>query len=108
MTVSNDIFTFFVYKFNDDDDYNSIELVKQKSFAINFEPITLSEVKNIIKNVKEVPEPEVPFPQADDFEKVINLLEILQSGEKTDDELIEEYNFVKRQAHYYKTAAKYL
>ena len=108
MTVSNDIFTFFVYKFNDDNDYNSIELVSQKSFTINFEPITIQEVKDILKRVELVSEPDVPFPQADDFEKVINLLEILQSWEKTDDELTEEYNFVKRQAHYYKSASKYL
>lgn len=109
MTISNDIFTFFVYKFNNDNDYNSIELVKKKSYAISFEPITFEEVKNILDDVKIIPEPEnTPFPQADDFEKVINLLEILQSGEKTDDELAEEYNFVIRQSHYYKNAAKYL
>lgn len=109
MTISNDVFTFFVYKFNNDTDYNSIELVKKRSYAISFEPITFEEVKNILNDVKIIPEPEnTPFPQADDFEKVINLLEILQSGEKTDDELAEEYNFVIRQSHYYKNAAKYL
>ena len=108
MTVSNDVFTFFVYKFDDDNDYNSIKLLFQKSFAINFEPITLQEVKDILWKVKKVPEPNAPFPQADDFEKVINLLEILQSWEKSDDELSEEYNFVIRQSHYYKNAAKYL
>lgn len=109
MTISNDVFTFFVYKFNNDNDYNSIELVKKKSYAISFEPITFDEVKNILNDVKTVSEPEnTPFPQADDFEKVINLLEILQSGEKTDDELADEYNFVIRQSHYYKNATKYL
>lgn len=109
MTISNDVFTFFVYKFNDDNDYNSIELVRTKSYAISFEPITFEEVKEIFNRVKIIPEPEnTPFPQADDFEKVINLLEILQSWEKTDDELADEYNFVIRQSHYYKNAAKYL
>lgn len=108
MTFSNDVFTFFVYKFEDDNDYNSIKLVKQKSFAIDFEPVSLPEVKKILASVKSVPEPDAPFPQADDFEKVINLLEILQSWEKTDDELAEEYNFVIRQSRYYKNAAKYL
>lgn len=109
MTISNDVFTFFVYKFSDDSDYNSIELVKTKSYAISFEPITFDEVKEIFSRVKIIPEPEnTPFPQADDFEKVINLLEILQSWEKTDDELADEYNFVIRQSHYYKNATKYL
>ncbi len=108
MTVSNWIFSFFVFKFEKENDYNSIHLVKQINYAVDFEPITENDVKYILDSSKIIEEPEIPFPQADDFEKCINILEILKSWEKTKDEIKDEYDFVIRQAHYYVDADKYL
>jgi hypothetical protein len=92
MTYSNDVFSFFVFRFNDENNYNSIELVRQKNYVVNYEPILLEEVSHILNTVTLIPEPtDTPFPQADDFEKCINLLEILNSSIKTNMEISEEY-----------------
>ena len=109
MTYSNDVFSFFVFRFNDENNYNSIELVRQQNYVVNYEPILLEEVRHILNTVTLIPEPtDTPFPQADDFEKCINLLEILNSSIKTNMEISEEYWFVLRQAGYYKNSLKYL
>jgi hypothetical protein len=79
LTISNDVFSFFIYRFTDELNYNSIELIEQKNFIIGLEPITLEEVEEIINNTRIKREPEIPFPQANDFEKCINLLEILEN-----------------------------
>jgi hypothetical protein len=34
MTVSNDVFSFFIFKFNEENDYSSISLVEKKNFII--------------------------------------------------------------------------
>lgn len=108
LTISNDVFSFFIYRFTDELNYNSIELIEQKNFIIGLEPITLEEVEEIINNTRIKREPEIPFPQANDFEKCINLLEILENWEKTKVEIATEYSFHRRQADYYVNAAKYL
>src|SRR5690606_10074018 len=77
-TISNDIFYFFEFKFEDEDTFNSITLVRQKNYTVNYEKITQSDVDYVVKRATTfVLEPEVPFPQADDFTKVIDLLSYL-------------------------------
>ncbi len=79
MTISNGIFSFFIFKFENKSDYNSIRLIKQVNYAVDFEPITKDDINYIVNNIKIIDEPRVPFPQANDFEKCINILEILKS-----------------------------
>ncbi len=55
-----------------------------------------------------VQEPEVPFPQADSFKRVLNLCELLGEGDKTRDEIATEYAFDPRQSSYYTDAGRYL
>lgn len=96
MTESNWVFSFFIFKFEDENNYNSIKLVKQVNYIVDFKPITEKDVNSLLKNTKTVKEPEVPFPQANDFEKCINLLEFLENWEKTKEEIAIEYSFDER------------
>src|SRR5690606_37028402 len=58
---------------------------------------------------KTVKEPEIPFPQADNFERVINLCELLKQKEFiTKEEITQNYDFDARQTDYYSNAGKYL
>ncbi|MCO6517998.1 MAG: hypothetical protein J6574_08750 [Gilliamella sp.] len=53
-------------------------------------------------------EPKVPFPQADTFERVINICELLATKEVSRNEITENYAFDVRQTNYYSDAARYL
>jgi len=108
MTVSNDVFSFFIFKFNEENDYSSISLVEKKNFIIWFESISLDEITAISNTISIVESPQIPFPQADDFEKCVNMLEILSFWDKTKKEIAEKYSFTMRQADYYTNATKYL
>lgn len=108
MTYSNDVFSFFIYQFADELDYNSIVLVEQKDYAIAPEEIHKSDVWNIFENVRLIAEPNTPFPQADVFERVIDLLSLLLENDLTKDEITENYLFDVRQTEYYTTAGRYL
>ncbi|MDD2495648.1 MAG: translation elongation factor [Tissierellia bacterium] len=109
LTYSNDIYSFFIYKFKDPNIYNSLELVEQKNYIIQEDEIELNDILNILYNVKFVEEPKIPFPQADTFERVIDLLGILvEIDEISIDDISLNYAFNKRQAQYYSRAAMYL
>lgn len=108
-TISNDVFHFFEYTFEDDNTYNSLVLVKQKSYTVNYEKITQKDVDDVVARATEfVPEPEVPFPQANDFTKVIDLLSYLYEEDLTTEDIAERFDFDKRQSDYYYNSCLYL
>ena len=108
MTFSNDVFSFFVYEFREEGHYNSLVLLQQKHFIVAAEPINLGDIKQLAENTPGIDEPDIPFPQADDFDKVIDLLGLLMSGELSKEDIASNYDFDKRQAFYYFAAARYL
>ncbi len=109
MTYSNDTFDFFIYKYRKINEYNSLELIAQKKYILNQERISFEDIRDLLERVSIQEEPEVPFPQADKFDRIVDLLHLLNSKRKLEDIFISEnYNFVSRQAHYYKNAAEYL
>lgn len=109
LTYSNGIFHLREYKFTDSGLYNSICLVKHKKYAVQEGAINIEAIQNILDSVKTVKEPELPFPQADSFERVINLCELLrQRGFLSKEDITQNYDFDHRQTDYYSNAGKYL
>ncbi len=109
MTYSNDIFSFFIYEFDNNLDYNSINLLEQKNYRIEFQEISRENFDNLWHQITIIPEPDgVPFPQANNFERVIDLLSLLVEKSLSKDEITENYQFDIRQTQYYTDAARYL
>jgi hypothetical protein len=108
MTYSNDIFSFFIYEFQNESDYNSIRLIEQKNYIIAPEEITQQDVSDIFATITLIPEPSKPFPQANNFERVIDLLSLLVERDLTRDEITENYQFDQRQTEYYTSSGQYL
>ena len=110
MTYSNDIFSFFVFEFREIDHYNSLELIEQRHYSIEPEKITIENLYEIYRNIKIVAEPQIPFPQADSFYRVLDFLRLLYNEDLTKEELALNYEFDihKRQFDYYINAARYL
>ena len=80
-----------------------------KKYAVQEGTINIENIQNILDNIQIVKEPELPFPQADSFERVINLCELLkQRGFISKDDITQNYDFDHRQTDYYSNAAKYL
>ncbi|NER26620.1 MAG: translation elongation factor [Symploca sp. SIO1C4] len=109
MTYSNDVFSFFIYKFKNDYDNNSAFLLKQQNYVIDSEQIQLSDVNDIFGQLKLMAETtDIPFPQADSFERIIDLLSLLFEKDLTKDEITENYQFDVRQTQYYTDACRYI
>ncbi|KYN75806.1 hypothetical protein A0J52_17695 [Clostridium sporogenes] len=110
LSYSNGIFRLNEYIFEEPKNYNSIKLVKQKNYSIEPEDIIIDDILDIYKNITIIEEPEgVPFPQANSFNRVINLCELLyENNTLTRDEITNNYDFDTRQTNYYTDAGRYL
>lgn len=107
-TFSNDLFSFFVYRFTDPEDYNSIKLVSARHFVLSHNAIELDDIIEVLRTARRTPEPEIPFPQADRFSRVVDLLGLLMDRDMATDEITLNYGFDARQTYYYADAARYL
>lgn len=109
LTYSNGIFHLREYEFANEKDYNSIFLRKEKKYTFSDGNLNLEVLSELLEKTETIPEPSIPFPQADSFERVINLCELLNQSEFLTKEMITaNFDFDKRQTDYYSNAAKYL
>lgn len=108
MVHTNGIYYLYDFKFNDLNNYNSLTLNKFKRYSFDKLEINIEDIEKIVSNTHLVNEPQIPFPQADSFERIINLCELLNQRELTKDDVTMEYGFDKRQTDYYLNACKYL
>lgn len=108
LVYTNGLYKLYEYKFQDTNNYNSLILVKQKIYTLEDTTITSLDLKQLLKEIKIIKEPEIPFPQADNFARIINLCELLNEQELSRNDVTERYAFDARQTNYYTDAARYL
>lgn len=108
MVYFNNVFRLMEYEFTDLNDYNSLKLIQEKSYSLEDVGITLEDLAEVMKKTIVIPEPEVTFPQADSFDKVISLIENLSEDSMSAVEIADLFGFRERQSDYYFNACKYL
>lgn len=108
LVYSNGVFDLYEYIFEDIMSYNSIKIRKHSRYSVEDTQIEISEIEHTLHSVHIVDEPEIPFPQADKFERVINICELLSHESLTRDDITAKYEFDARQTNYYTDAARYL
>lgn len=107
LVYSNGIFHLREYAFEDPFIYSSIKLLKQKKYSLESTSISVEDIQNVLNNTSIVPELYI-FPQADSFERIINLCELAKEQILTKDSITLQYAFDPRQTDYYTNAAIYL
>lgn len=113
---TNLTYYLYEYEFEDPENYNSLKLLRHEAFTFEDTRITASELYNIwemtpVKYDDNQANTDIPFIQADRFDRVISLMEQLsrtESGCMTTDEVTQFMGTVQRQASYYPAAGEYL
>jgi len=109
LIYANGIYTLREYTFRDPLNYNSIEIVRDEKYSLEDTDIEIHEIEEMLKKSSVCPEPAgTKFPQANSFDRIINLCEILKDRNLNRDDITEEYDFAGRQSNYYVDAAIYL
>jgi hypothetical protein len=95
------VYTFWIYEFEDPKNYNSIKLKEVKSLKI----ITDHELKLDDIHPKGIVEYKDLIPQANDLDKVIELVFKVSEGFNDYQKIAQYFNFDERQSSYYREAA---
>lgn len=120
-TCTNGVYNLREYQFLDPLNYNSLELIKSRKYRIkdkDEEEVSFDSINTMMRSQPYVNETnQYPFPQADSFQRVINLCTTIKDNP---DEFIsleflgsqvsftKSHNFTMRQVQYYVSAAEYL
>lgn len=106
---SNGIYNLYEYEFTNLKNYNSLIQIRHSRYAIEDTKIRMADIEKILQETVVLDDKSwIPFPQADKFERVINLCELLVTKELSCREITEHYAFDKRQTDYYANSARYL
>lgn len=108
LVYSNGIYHIYEYEFTDPNNYSSIALVQQRNYSVEDTTITTEDIRQVLCSTVHESEPQLPFPQADTFDRVINICELLNGQDLSRNEVTEQYAFDARQTNYYTDAARYL
>ncbi len=108
LVYSNDVFHAFLYRFDDKDFYNSLQLVEHRAYTFAAEDISLDDIVEVWRAVKPIEEPAVTFPQADSFSRIVDILSVLYERKLAPEEVTLKYDFDARQTSYYIAACEYL
>ena len=112
LAYSNRTFILRTYRWTDPHDYNSLVLERARNYTLILEDIDRATLPRSVEQALALSSPakrtSLPFPQADDFGKVIDVVDAVHAGIQTKDDLAELYAFNHRQSDYYGNAALFL
>lgn len=107
LTYSNGEYLFTEFKMGRD--LGEIELVSNRAFVIDDLPVCNIDLEEMLAATEVEPEPDaIPFPQADDLNKIVDLIQLNDYEIKTPQTILEFFEFSERQSYYYAGAAVYL
>jgi hypothetical protein len=107
LVYSNKIYSMYEFRFADSDLYQSALIARQVHYLLEeMKPVpTFAEVIST-KVIK--PPRDVPFPQADDISKIIDVVELLCSSPENKEEIAKSFDVDPRQGDYYGHGAAWL
>jgi len=110
---SNEIYRLLEYQFEEISNFSSIKLIKEKNYSLQDTEINNQDLWEVYQKAKILyddnqDKTNIPFIQADTFERIISLMEILNDEPITTNKISEIMQFDFRQADYYFNAGRYL
>jgi len=104
-TYKNGLYDFYIYKFKDENDYNSITFLEHISYRLKY-----SQKSRILRKEIDIADENktIPFPQADSFTRIKGILDFLSDRNCITTDISDLFEFTPRQGAYYLAAARYL
>ncbi len=99
---------YYLLQFRINPMFGEFTVVKQQCYTVNESPRATINFVRLLQDVPVETEPAVPYPQADDLDKVVDIIHLVAAGISTKSEISEYFDFDERQGDYYLNAATYL
>lgn len=112
LTYSDRVFSLFEFEFSPKTEYNSIRLKRRKDYLLSDSAerglrIPSLQAAMLSTRPRRLPS-SVPFPQADDIRKVIDVVDAVGNDISTTKDIALLYDFDPRQADYYRNATTFM
>jgi hypothetical protein len=99
---------FYILQFAFGEEYGELRYVRGKCFTVNEPTKQHINLQRLLQSTTIESEPNVPYPQANDLDKVIDIITNYHSGLTSKTAIAEFFEFDERQGDYYANAAIYL
>ncbi len=99
---------YYFYEFQFSDIFGDLEILRKDCYSVNESPITEINLPLLLNTIRVDMEPKFPYPQANDLDKVIDTLTLVNNGVTNKFALGESLEIDERQGDYYANAACYL
>jgi hypothetical protein len=100
---------YYLTEFLFGSNFGDLKVVRKECYTINESPEFLLNIPKLLRRVLERREPkDVPYPQADDLDKVVDTVKLIESGVDNKIAISDFFEFAERQGDYYANAACYL
>ncbi|WP_319578897.1 type II restriction enzyme [uncultured Methanospirillum sp.] len=105
-TYTNGLYYFFQLKFGEL--YGEVDVVHRRCYTLKEPPLGKIHLHEALNSTSIDQEPHVPFPQANDLDKVIDIIVNWSQGLTSKEAIAHFFEFDVRQADYYANAAVYI
>lgn len=100
---------YFLSEFAFGERFGELEPVRNRAYLLDESPLAELDLKRLLADAPPAAEPAGPFPQANDLDKVVDLVQIAAAGEGLSKEgIAETFGMDERQGDYYGNAACFL
>lgn len=107
LIYSNGLYYFFQFEFQQQ--FGEMRVIKKRCYSLEQAPRLRVNLAEWLRRIPAEGEPpEIPFPQADDLDTVVEVTHLIADGKTTKRDLAEFFEFNERQGDYYANAAAYL
>ncbi|HQY94625.1 hypothetical protein [Caldilinea sp.] len=99
---------FYFFQFGFQREFGDLRVERAQGFVVNEAPTTEINIALLIEQTVVEQEPNVPFPQANDLDKIVDLIALADRDLAAKTEIASYFEFDERQADYYANAGIYL
>lgn len=100
---------YYFYEYDFSQGIEKIKLQRKECYSMSESPIATVNVGELLNSISDQGEPkDIPYPQANDLNKIIDTLHAIKDGAKTKRDVALFFEFDERQGDYYPNAARYL
>jgi hypothetical protein len=107
LVYSNKIYSMYEFRFGDPELYQSASIARQVHYQLE-EVKSVPNFANVIASRVVKPPENIPFPQADDISKIIDVVELLCAGPENKEDIAKSFDVDPRQGDYYGHGAAWL
>lgn len=99
---------YYLTRFEFGDDFGGIRAVRSRCYTVNESPVAALSLAELLATPVLDREPEVPYPQANDLDKVIDVIGLVHRGYHRKRAFADYFEMDERQGDYYANAGVYL